>query len=132
MGKNIINGGSASIFIYMLSASVVLAQDTYKVIGEQTYMAAESNILWGTKWVPRSVDGIAVIENGTVRAEWDVLPKEYPTEWVTDMGGGHCRVTHEKMPTGVVFTYQVSDGTKFFKINTETRKKSYMKFRCAK
>jgi len=61
MGKNIINGGSASIFIYVLSASVVLAQDTYKVIGEQTYMAAESSILWGMKWVPRSVDGIAVI-----------------------------------------------------------------------
>ena len=80
--------------------------------------------------MPSRVDGIAVIENDVVTAQWDELPKEYPTDWVKDLGNGHCRVTHDKMPEGVVFTYRTSNGVKFYKLNTATRKKSYIKFKC--
>lgn len=132
MKKYLISSGTLSAVAYLVATSVVVAQDTYKVIGEQTYMAAESSFFWGVKWVPRSVDGIAIIENGTVKSQWDSLPREYPADWVTDLGGGNCRATHEKLPPGLVFTYRVSDGTKFYEINTKTRRKSYIKFKCAK
>lgn len=95
-------------------------------------MAAETSLLFGEKWVPSRVDGIAIIENGTVTAQWDELPQQYPADWVTDMSGGHCRIMHEKIPSGVVFTFRVNDGVKFYETNTRVRRKSYLEFKCSK
>lgn len=125
-------GSSCVTLLFTMSAFAVYAETTYKVIGEQIYMAAETSLLFGTKWVPSRVDGIALLENGSVTAQWDELPKQYPADWVTNMGGGNCRVAHENMPDNIVFTYRASDGVKFYKINTKIRKKSYMKFKCSK
>jgi hypothetical protein len=123
---------SCVTLLFAMSAFEVSSETTYKVIGAQIYMAAESSLLFGTKWVPRRVDGIAILENGSVTAQWDELPKAYPADWVTDMGGGDCRVAHDNMPQNIVFTYRVSDGVKFYEINTNIRKKSYMKFKCSR
>ena len=134
MSKNFVIKSLSALFLTCVgqTTSAESSSGTFSVVGQQTYMVSDSSLFFGNKWVPRNVDGFAIIKDDQLIESWDYLPETYPETVITQISHTHCRINHEDLPDGFVWSYKTSNGWMFYETNTAVRRKSYMEFDCNK